>query len=100
MLAIVEADMSTRRSAPRFRRSGASAALVSENGTAASLMLSPGVFAHPVPLRPWQALSGGPEPNLTGQARASGLASGRAGQRAVAQHDLARHRHHPGAARG
>ena len=39
MLAIVEAEMSISRSAPRCSLSGASGALVSENGTeAASLM--------------------------------------------------------------
>src|SRR5690242_2956302 len=42
MLAIVEAEMSTRPSAPRFSRSAGWGTLVSENGTeAASLMCSP-----------------------------------------------------------
>ena len=42
MLAIVEAEMSTSPSAPRCSRSGASGALVSENGMrAASLMFPP-----------------------------------------------------------
>jgi hypothetical protein len=42
MFAIVDAEMSISRSAPRCSRSGASGALVSENGTeAASLMSTP-----------------------------------------------------------
>src|SRR6202041_1178503 len=42
MFAIVEAEMSTKLSAPRCSRSGDSGALVSENGTdAASLMRTP-----------------------------------------------------------
>src|SRR5271166_5108878 len=41
MFAIVEADMSTRLSAPRCSRSGDSGALVSENGTDAASLTAP-----------------------------------------------------------
>src|ERR1700759_777751 len=60
MLAIVEAEMSTSLSAPRFSRSGASGALVSEYGTdAASLIVSLPESPHARYARhPWQALSG------------------------------------------
>ena len=51
MFAIVEAEMSTSRSAPRCSRSGDSGALVSEYGTdAASLMVSLQARAHSGPL--------------------------------------------------
>src|ERR1700722_5629310 len=63
MFAIVEAEMSTRLSAPRCSRSGDSGALVSENGTdAASLMVSLPASSHSRSARRvWQALSGSRE---------------------------------------
>src|SRR5712664_339379 len=45
MLAIVEAEMSTSRSAPRCSLSGASGALVSENGIGAASLMSPPAWA-------------------------------------------------------
>src|SRR6266702_493386 len=45
MLAIVEAEISTSRSAPRCSRSGDSGALVSENGMGAASLMSPPAWA-------------------------------------------------------
>src|SRR5215472_18638240 len=57
MLAIVDAEMSISPSAPRCSRSGASGALVSENGTeAASLMSTP--YLRPPNRRHLPELSG------------------------------------------
>src|ERR1700722_17312083 len=112
MFAIVEAEMSTRLSAPRCSRSGDSGALVSENGTdAASLMVSlPGVFARPARLSSWQALSGFRELTEFGVHGASlrdretrppvvsrrwSAPCGRPRPGAVAQHDLAVDGNHP-----
>src|SRR5580704_7375642 len=47
MLAIVEAEMSTSRSAPRCSRSGDSGVLVSENGMGAASLMSPPAWAMP-----------------------------------------------------
>jgi hypothetical protein len=61
MFAIVEAEMSTSLSAPRFSRSADSGAFVSENGTAASLIATSRGVAHSRHARHlWQALSGFP----------------------------------------
>src|ERR1700722_5539896 len=66
MLAIVDAAISTRPSAPRCRRSADSGAFVSENGTAASLII------HSPALPPEQRLArhrrGGGRPNRAGAA--------------------------------
>src|ERR1700735_4324999 len=115
MYAIVEAEISTRLSAPRLSRAGGSGALVSENGTdAASLIVSPGevltagtlvTFGKRFPV-------GANLPNRGRWAQASAdewVAHQRllgrrrrrlrprclwAGRCAVPQHDLARHRDH------
>src|ERR1700684_1432407 len=47
MLAIVEAEMSTSRGAPRCSRSGDSGDLVSENGMGAASLMSPPAWAMP-----------------------------------------------------
>src|ERR1700691_4774148 len=101
MFAIVEAEMSTRLSAPRCSRSGDSGALVSENGTdAASLMVSLPESSHSRYARhlgkrfPFSAnLSNWGEPRKTVLPALAGSAGARRpGPRAVSQHDLARDR--------
>src|ERR1700733_451902 len=105
MFAIVEAEMSTKPSAPLCSRSGDSGALVSENGTdAASLMMHSPESPHSrCARRLWQALSGFREnieshrlpqesvlPALTLLAPFAGSAGARgARQGAVPQHYLA-----------